>query len=64
MRNSMPGKGKLEEAWLPAVTEWYKIIEAGCLTPDMLGLSYDQALDEFRHRRPLCGSADLGRWKP
>ena len=41
------GEGKLEEAWLPAVTEWYKIIEAGCLTPDMLGLSYDQALDEF-----------------
>lgn len=41
------GEGSLAEAWLPAVTEWYKIVEAGCLTEDMLGLSYDQALDEF-----------------
>lgn len=41
------GEGALEDAWLPAVTEWYKIIEAGCLTEEMLGLSYDQALDEF-----------------
>ncbi|KSV60120.1 ABC transporter substrate-binding protein [Acetivibrio ethanolgignens] len=41
------GEVKLAESWLPAVTEWYKIIEAGCLTQDMLGLSYDQALDEF-----------------
>lgn len=41
------GEVKLKEAWLPAVTEWYKIIEEGCLTEDMLGLSYDQALDEF-----------------
>lgn len=41
------GEGKLEEAWLPAVQEWYKIIEAGCLNAEMLGLSYDQALDEF-----------------
>lgn len=37
----------LAESWLPAVEEWYKIIEEGCLTTDMLGLSYDQALDEF-----------------
>lgn len=37
----------LAESWLPAVGEWYKIIEEGCLTTDMLGLSYDQALDEF-----------------
>lgn len=41
------GEGVLAVSWLPAVTEWYKIIEAGCLTEDMLGLSYDQALDEF-----------------
>lgn len=41
------GEGKLEEAWLPAVEEWYKIIEEGCLNAEMLGLSYDQALDEF-----------------
>lgn len=41
------GEGKLEEAWLVAVEEWYKIIEEGCLQPEMLGLSYDQALDEF-----------------
>lgn len=41
------GEAKLEEAWLPAVEEWYKIVEEGCLTPEMLGLSYDQALDEF-----------------
>lgn len=41
------GEGRLEEAWLPAVEEWYKIIEEGCLDAEMLGLSYDQALDEF-----------------
>lgn len=41
------GEASLAEGWLPAVEEWYKIIEEGCLTEDMLGLSYDQALDEF-----------------
>ena len=41
------GAGKLAEAWLPALEEWYKIVEAGCLTEDMLGLSLEQALDEF-----------------
>ncbi len=41
------GEVKLEEAWLPAVEEWYKIIEEGGLTENMLGISYDQALDEF-----------------
>lgn len=41
------GTGKLEEKWLPAVEEWYKIVEEGCLDKEMLGLSYDQALDEF-----------------
>lgn len=41
------GEAKLEEAWLPAVEEWYKIIEEGYLNAEMLGLSYDQALDEF-----------------
>lgn len=41
------GEGSLAQAWLPAVKEWHKIIEAGALKPDMLGLSYDQALDEF-----------------
>jgi raffinose/stachyose/melibiose transport system substrate-binding protein len=41
------GEMKLADAWLPAVKEWYKIIEEDCLTEDMLGLSYDQALDEF-----------------
>lgn len=41
------GESSVAEAWLPAVQEWYKIIEEGYLTQDMLGLSYDQALDEF-----------------
>lgn len=41
------GEAAVAEAWLPAVQEWYKIIEAGYLTEEMLGLSYDQALDEF-----------------
>jgi raffinose/stachyose/melibiose transport system substrate-binding protein len=41
------GEVSLAHEWLPAVQEWYKIIEEGCLTEDMLGLSYDQALDEF-----------------
>ncbi|WP_182201343.1 ABC transporter substrate-binding protein [Paraliobacillus salinarum] len=41
------GEAKLAEAWLPAVEEWSKIIDEGILTDDMLGLSYDQALDQF-----------------
>ena len=41
------GEAKLAESWLPYVTEWSRMITEGCLTPDMLGLSYDQALDEF-----------------
>lgn len=41
------GEAKLSESWLLAVEEWSKIITEGCLTTDMLGLSYDQALEEF-----------------
>lgn len=41
------GEVKLAEAWLPALKEWHKIVENGYLTQEMLGLSYDQALDEF-----------------
>lgn len=38
---------KLAQAWLPALQEWNKAIEQGYYTPEMLGMSYDQALDEF-----------------
>lgn len=41
------GKVRLAEDWLPAVTEWSRLIREGCLTPDMLSYSYEQALDEF-----------------
>jgi len=41
------GEAKLAEAWLPAVTLWSRMIGEGCLTPDMLSYSYDQALEEF-----------------
>lgn len=41
------GEGKLEEAWLPALEMWYGLIENGCLTEDMLGLSLEQALNDF-----------------
>lgn len=41
------GHAKLSESWLPAVTTWSRMISEGCLTPDMLGYSYEQALDEF-----------------
>lgn len=41
------GEAKLAEAWLPYVEEWSRLITEGILTEDMLGLSYDQALDEF-----------------
>lgn len=41
------GESRLAEDWLPYVQEWSRVITEGCLTPDMLGLSYDQALDEF-----------------
>jgi len=41
------GEAKLAEAWLPYVENWSRMISEGILKPDMLGLSYDQALDEF-----------------
>lgn len=41
------GKARLADSWLPAVTEWSRLIREGCLTPDMLSYSYEQALDEF-----------------
>lgn len=41
------GEAKLAEAWLPYVEKWSRLISEGVLTKDMLGLSYDQALDEF-----------------
>ena len=41
------GEAKLADTWLAPVTAWYRMIEEGCLTPDMLGLSYEQALNEF-----------------
>jgi raffinose/stachyose/melibiose transport system substrate-binding protein len=41
------GKARLADGWLPAVTEWSRLIREGCLTPDMLGYSYEQALAEF-----------------
>lgn len=41
------GEAKLSEAWLPAVEKWSAMIKEGILKPEMLGLSYDQALDEF-----------------
>lgn len=41
------GRAYLKDNWLPAVTEWSRLITEGCLTPDMLNYSYEQALDEF-----------------
>ncbi|CAH0120141.1 Multiple sugar-binding protein [Paenibacillus sp. CECT 9249] len=41
------GEVKLAEAWLPYVEQWSRVITEGILTKDMLGLSNDQALDEF-----------------
>jgi len=41
------GKASLAVSWLNAVTAWSKVIEQGCLTPDMLDVSYEQALAEF-----------------
>lgn len=41
------GEAFVADAWLDAVTEWARVIDEGILTQEMLGLSYDQALDEF-----------------
>ena len=45
------GEAKLSKDWLPAVTAWSRMMTEGCLTPDMLGYSYEQALDEFATER-------------
>jgi raffinose/stachyose/melibiose transport system substrate-binding protein len=41
------GEATLEGNWLPAVTLWSRMISEGCLTPDMLSYSYEQAMEEF-----------------
>ncbi|WP_375105198.1 ABC transporter substrate-binding protein [Paenibacillus sp. RS8] len=41
------GEASLAETWEPYVENWSRMIKEGILKPDMLGLSYDQALDEF-----------------
>jgi len=41
------GEAKLADAWLPHVSSWSRMISEGCLTPDMLSVSYEQALNEF-----------------
>ena len=41
------GTAFLTDAWLDAVTAWSEVINQGCLTPDMLNVSYDEALAEF-----------------
>ena len=41
------GKAFLADSWLDAVTAWSEVIKQGCLTPDMLEVSYDDALFEF-----------------
>ncbi|MDQ0089501.1 raffinose/stachyose/melibiose transport system substrate-binding protein [Paenibacillus anaericanus] len=37
----------LADNWSEALTEWHKIIEQGYIDSKMLGMDYDQALDEF-----------------
>ena len=54
------GEAKLVDAWLPYVTEWSRMITEGCLTPDMLGVDYNQALTEFATGR--AAMLELGPW--
>ena len=41
------GEAFLADAWLPAVTEWSRLIDEGFVTTDMLGVSAEEALNEF-----------------
>lgn len=41
------GKTKLDGNWNTALEQWTELIKRGYLTEDMLGVDYDQALDEF-----------------
>ena len=41
------GKAFLADAWLDAVKAWSRVIDEGCLTKDMLEVTYEQALSEF-----------------
>ncbi|MCD9025419.1 ABC transporter substrate-binding protein [Cohnella silvisoli] len=43
------GKGEttLEGSWNAGLEQWSELIKRGYLTKDMLGIDYDQALDEF-----------------
>ena len=54
------GEAKLADAWLPFVTEWSRMISEGCLTPDMLGVDYNQALTEFAAGK--AAMLELGPW--
>ena len=41
------GEARLADSWLSAVKLWSRMIDEECLTPDMLGYSYEQSLVEF-----------------
>ncbi|OAB45756.1 ABC transporter substrate-binding protein [Paenibacillus antarcticus] len=41
------GKTKLDGNWNTALEQWSELIKKEYLTEDMLGIDYDQALDEF-----------------
>ncbi|WP_068775035.1 ABC transporter substrate-binding protein [Paenibacillus sp. FJAT-26967] len=41
------GEKKLADSWAPAVEQWSALIKDGYLNEEMLGIDYDQALDEF-----------------
>lgn len=41
------GEANLYDSWLPAFKKWSDIVAKGNLDADMLGIEYDQALDEF-----------------
>ncbi|NOU67853.1 extracellular solute-binding protein [Paenibacillus sp. LMG 31461] len=41
------GQKTLEGSWNSALEKWTELIKQGYITQDMLGVDYDQALDEF-----------------
>lgn len=41
------GQAKLAGSWDTAVEKWSELIKKGYITTEMLGVDYDQALDEF-----------------
>lgn len=54
------GDGSFEDLWTDALTPWQELFDEGLMSPDVVGLTGDQVLDEFMNGRAAMITA--GPW--